>query len=262
MRCASRAIETRELIVWLVGLEEDDEDIPMFAGVKCCKGPLFGAAMITLCIVDWLHVILAIVFMVSVANDNSDGDNVGATVGACLYFTKVVTHMGLVVVRLCKGDAKKDLTTRWREDQEWFVSMTFNSFMMLFVHFFIDSPWVMVRIPRASLMTCCVLFHMYDVCQPCCYRGGLLTCVGFVFIVLIQFKKASRTYELLVRCTPVSSPRGSGAPNPPDAPALSPLLAGTTITTSPYVLSPSLPPSSSPLSVSVRVAVSMSMLAT
>ena len=53
----------------------------MFAGVKCCNGLIFGAAMIMLCFVDWLHVILAMAFMFEEAF-SKDGNSAGATVCA------------------------------------------------------------------------------------------------------------------------------------------------------------------------------------
>ena len=34
---------------------------------------------------------------------------------------------------------------RWREDQEWFVAMTFNSYMMLFAFFWLNEPFKMFK---------------------------------------------------------------------------------------------------------------------
>lgn len=79
-----------------------------------------------------------------------------------LYAVKIVTHGGLVITRmLCNGHAQpSDATSRWRESQEWFVAMTFNSFMMLFPVLFVPTdglgnPWRLVT--RSSYKKCKVV---------------------------------------------------------------------------------------------------------
>lgn len=128
-----------------------------------------GWAMFTLALVDLLHVLLTIFNMHEIwQSDGVKGDKTGAKdrAKACLalYVVKAVTHTLLVVIKMVRNGrgtkmmdkyGKNDALTRWRHSQQWFVAMTFNSFLMLPVFLFIatttgrrsrnDDPFDLVR---------------------------------------------------------------------------------------------------------------------
>jgi ubiquitin len=131
--------------------EEEDEALCNINLGSCTK----GTAMITLCLIDLGHVFLTWLNMWSLAHEqeekfcgnttvqaNDTGahefDNLKENARTCmwLYTFKVVTHFSLVCLRmLCNRGlvTPSDNTNRWRVTQDWFIAMTFNSFMMLFV---------------------------------------------------------------------------------------------------------------------------------
>eukprot|EP01048_Picozoa_sp_COSAG05_P016578 COSAG05_NODE_2151_length_3472_cov_160.289835_2_plen_774_part_01 len=134
--------------------------------IRCCKMPpwLTGIMMILLCVIDLLHVAATMVSMAELAkfgyssDDCAGGDGSGTGMDDCaenqvvtnnarycfiLYVVKVTTTLALVVFRLncCPGHGVKpdDNTNRWRANQTWFVAMTFNSFMMIYVYLFVPT---------------------------------------------------------------------------------------------------------------------------
>jgi hypothetical protein len=148
---------------------DDEEDGDLFPEYKpMMKGALF----VTLCLVDLSHVFLTMLNMWFLAFRDGDAKdlefaNLKENALWCfwLYVAKIVTHGGMVILRmLCNSHAKpNDPTGRWRESQEWFVAMTFNSFMMLFPVFFIATdglanPW---RLVKRSKWKRCVMREDY-----------------------------------------------------------------------------------------------------
>ena len=142
---------------------DDETEIEMFAGVKCCSGFAFSFALITLCVVDLLHVALTILFCSSVRtmvygpNPQLHAENqwLSTASTACigLYGVKIASQVGILIQRwlqirsLPKARSEKwDATRCWREEQEWFISMTFNSFLMVFVMLMIEQPYEMQRL--------------------------------------------------------------------------------------------------------------------
>jgi hypothetical protein len=123
---------------------DDENELEIFAGIKCMTGWKLFVVFITLCIVDWLHIVFALLSMVQLVDKNSDFST-GATICFVMYSIKVITQLVLVISKWL-DNSKYDsgagkvgkATHRWYKDQEWFVGMTFNSFMMIFVFLFIN----------------------------------------------------------------------------------------------------------------------------
>eukprot|EP01047_Picozoa_sp_COSAG01_P008628 COSAG01_NODE_341_length_18611_cov_31.251513_21_plen_328_part_00 len=134
--------------------EEEDEALCNINLGSCTK----GTAMITLCLIDLGHVFLTWLNMWSLAHEPEEKfcgnntivqandthhcphevDNLKENARKCmwLYTFKVVTHFSLVCLRMLFNRGlvtPSDNTNRWRVTQDWFIAMTFNSFMMLFV---------------------------------------------------------------------------------------------------------------------------------
>jgi|EP01046_Picozoa_sp_COSAG06_P024569 hypothetical protein len=76
-----------------------------------------------------------------------------STACICLYGVKIVSQIGILMQwwhQIRSSDTarknKWDPTRCWREDQEWFISMTFNSFLMVFVMLMIEQPYEMQKL--------------------------------------------------------------------------------------------------------------------
>eukprot|EP01047_Picozoa_sp_COSAG01_P026447 COSAG01_NODE_1706_length_9427_cov_51.196934_1_plen_912_part_10 len=138
--------------------ENEPQELAVFSssGQGCCSGKVQTAGLFLLSVVDWLHIIAAFFAMVRLGW--VDHPDTGAKITCFLYVFKVVSHLALVAVRMHRnflahktdtqagGDVKGDAKTRaWYESQEWFVAMTFNSFMMIFVIFAVNNPYTMHR---------------------------------------------------------------------------------------------------------------------
>lgn len=103
-----------------------------------------------------LHIILAIGSMLTNVEGGHGGAEAPATVCLIMYIIKVVSHSMVVwsrwhANRQYDKDAGKigKSTHRWYMDQEWFVSMTFNSFMMLIVMFNVEDAYKMKKQRRS-----------------------------------------------------------------------------------------------------------------
>ena len=92
-------------------IDPQDEELALFAGMPFCTGPVLGAVMITLCIVDWAHVVLAVIYMISLA---ACQDNELALVCCVLYILKISSHAGLVLFRMhVNGGKAISASARW-----------------------------------------------------------------------------------------------------------------------------------------------------
>ena len=138
---------------------DDETEIRMFGGVECCSGFAFSFALMTLCVIDLLHVALTMLFCTSVQGRRAEllPENqwlsAASTACICIYGVKIASQVGILIQRwqqirsLEKARSERWNATRcWREDQEWFISMTFNSFLMVFVMLLIEQPYQMQKL--------------------------------------------------------------------------------------------------------------------
>ncbi len=145
--------------------------IPRVAGGELCECVpedhwLRGVGMWTLTLMDWVHVAATILQMLEVTDlanhpdfrkdhsDVSDGLIFRAWLCLAMYLIKVVSHLLMVRVMwyMLGQDSealkrkygnyqwKHDETLlKWRHNQQWFIAVTFNSFMMIFVFLYIPT---------------------------------------------------------------------------------------------------------------------------
>ena len=113
-----------------VDVDNETRELAVFSGIKCCSGRVWKGVIYVLCVVDWLHVLLAIMAMAKIISE-AKGAQAAATTCLCLYLLKICSHIGLVMLRLWQNhhqskhqanDKVGAWTHAWYESQEWFVA--------------------------------------------------------------------------------------------------------------------------------------------
>eukprot|EP01048_Picozoa_sp_COSAG05_P030731 COSAG05_NODE_10840_length_543_cov_1.058559_1_plen_178_part_10 len=109
----------------------------------------------------------------------------------------LTSHAGLVIFRMHVNHRKGAISAdaRWREDQEWFVAMTFNSYMMLFAFFWLNEPFKMFKKQKKNfdIKVDCTL--KTEACDDAAEVGGQIP-VGSVFTAFSAYENG-REPEIL-----------------------------------------------------------------